>query len=237
MWGYAVSLNRESKMERAEAYVLAHPDESKQEQAAGAKVSHTMIAIVRKRLILKGKLQPSRKDPTRYPRRPRAQEPAVEASPAISKPAAMLDHQAMTAMGDMIDAVEGLDDLTDDDVHKRLLKQCLTFAFNSKLHPDTRMSASQMWAKLRDQAKSKDLGPGVPLLFEDAVERARDLMVAMGPEITLAAVNLAFTVKESDASAEAVEPGDAPSPPAAPPATPDDNAGPPAIPEGDGSGS
>jgi hypothetical protein len=106
----------------------------------------------------------------------------------------MLDTAAMRAIADMAD-IENLD-LDDADVHKRLLKQCIRFAFDPNLHPDTRMSASTMWAKLKDLQKARDLGPGKPMTFETAVSRMCDLMQAAGPEITLAAVNAAFDVKD-----------------------------------------
>jgi hypothetical protein len=105
----------------------------------------------------------------------------------------------LAAMVDM--AVESGDD---ERIQKLLIKQCIVFALRSDLHPDTRMSASQMWGKLRDMAKAKDLGPGKPKTRKDAVERTRDVLVAVGPEITLEAVHLAFHVKEApDAEAQA----------------------------------
>ncbi len=188
---------RQMKVDRARDYILAHPDETKLMQALGAKCSTTMIAQVRAQLIIEGKLAPSRKK-TAEPKPPAlpVEEPLAAAGtpPAPRKPAGLLDHEAMQAMADMIDK---LADLDDEEIHKRLLKQCIQFAFDPRLHPDTRMSASQMWAKLRDQAKAKDLGPGAPVTFEEGVERMRDLMVACGAPMTLAAVNAAFTVEDS----------------------------------------
>lgn len=198
-----------AKFQRAKEYISAHPDETKEAQAKACFVSTRLIALARVELIKEGVLPPARKtepepSPLAVPRKKAKRPPTVPAprasssteedvaSPSVTPPPSMLDHDAMTAMADMIDE---LDDLDDEDVHKRLLRQCLTFAFNPKLHPDTRMSASQMWAKLRDQAKTKDLGPGIPLTFEAAVERMRDLMVAAGTQITLAAVHAAFKVE------------------------------------------
>lgn len=194
---------RQAKLERAKQYVLDHPDESKAYQAVGAGVSVALIAIARAELIRDGVVSPSRKPnfkslPTPIPRdlAPNPTGLADAFTGAVSKPAGMLDHTAMTAMADMLDAIED-GTMDETEVHRRLLRQCIRFAFDPGLHPDTRMSASQMWAKLRDMAKAHNLGPGVPLTRDAARARMADLMTALGPEDTLAAVHAAFEVKES----------------------------------------
>ncbi len=187
---------RQVKFQQARDYILAHPDESKEEQTLGAKVSVSMIALARASLIKDGLLKPSRRGrPPALAARP---EPPSEGAPPEqpTKPAKMLDDAAMRAIADM--AALDDDSIDDAEVHKRLLKQCIRFAFSPDLHPDTRMSASTMWAKLKDLQKARDLGPGRPMTYEDAVTRLCDLMRACGPEITLAAVNTAFDVKEPD---------------------------------------
>lgn len=208
---------RQAALERARAYVLDHPDESKVDQAIGAGVSTATIATVRAKLIKQGLLSPTRKlapprpDPTppvakprgnRSPLLPKPEEPEKPIAPP-RKSQELLDHEAMLALSALADEIE---DLTDEEKLKRLQKQALLFAFNTRLHPDTRMSASQMWTKLRDQAKSKDLGPGEPLTFEEAVSRLSELMTACGPEITLAAVNAVYQVKE-DTNGEETDSG------------------------------
>lgn len=199
---------RQIKWKRAEEYILVHRDETKAQQAIGADVSIGLIALVRADLVAKKLLPTPRK--TNFPKKgDHKEKPApiplpqmelpIEGAPAKpSKPAELRDHEAMQALADMV----GLDDLDDSEVHRRLLRQCLRFAFNSQLHPDTRMSASQMWSKLRDQARAKDLGPGPPLTFEAGAERLRDLMIACGPKMTLAAVNAAFDVGGDDGARE-----------------------------------
>ena len=182
--GYIVSRQGQSQGARARTYILAHKDQSKFEQAMGSGVSQAVIARMRARLVAEGLLPPARKaPPTPVPRRS-----AMPDGEPLAKPPTMLDHEAMTALAEMIDT----DDLDDDEVHRRLLKQCLQFAFNPKLHPDTRMSASQMWGKFRDQGRARDLGPGIPVTFEDGVIRLSDMMQACGPKMTVAAVKVAF---------------------------------------------
>lgn len=155
-------------------------------------MSTTAIAVMRAQLIKEGLLMPSRKSNEPPKVNPNPPEPA--SLPDAAVPPSMLDHQAMTALADMIDLDNA--DLDDEEIHKRLIRQCVRFAFDPKLHPDTRMSASQMWQKLKDKAKAGTLGPGTPLTFEAGVIRLSDILIACGPKMTVAAVNVAFEVKE-----------------------------------------
>jgi hypothetical protein len=232
---------RELKFKQATEYILAHPDETKEQQAIGAKVSTATIAIARRALISESRLPPSRKPqatakaPKRRsapPTTPRAVEVPVptdeSAEPALdnpSKPSKMLDHEAMKAMSDMIDMYDA-GDLTEEEIEKRVIKQCLRFIFDPRLHPDTRMSASTLWQKLKEKAKAKDLGPSVPMTRAEATSRLKEMMVACGPTITLAAVNEAFTVEPSD---EGKVPTDAPEAPLSPPGTPQSPGSPPDL--------
>lgn len=158
---------------RARAWVLSHPDESKAVQAAGANVSEGTIAAVRRDLIAEGKLPASRKS-RNVSAPPENASSDIPAAPA--PPPGMLDHAAMLALADIAD----LEDLDDEEIQKRMLKQCIRFAFDTKLHADTRMSASNQWAKLRDQVKAKDLGPGFPMKRTDALARYKDLTASIG---------------------------------------------------------
>lgn len=204
-----MSSSYQDKLGQAKTYVLAHPTESKQQQAAGANVSVTLIAQARRELIAEGKLEPSRKAD------PFAKPPDVAkdlAKPALGPPTrpsrtgGTLDHDAMAAIGEMVDAMmENGDDTT---VQKALIRQCLIFANNPSLHPDTRMSASQMYMKLKSLSQTRDLGPGKPMTRQAAIERLRDLLIAAGPVITRAAINLAFNRESTNGE---TNPGTSPS--------------------------
>ncbi len=171
---------------RAKTYILAHQDESKMQQSVGSGFSEPTIARARAELVRDGLIPASRKKET--PSVGPAVRPVSEApSPQAPAPTGgNVDAQAMQALADMIDAAASEED--DGLVHKRLLKQCLLFAFDTRLHPDTRMSASQMWSKLKDQTKARELGPGKPKTFDDAVARLSELQVACGLDVVLAAV-------------------------------------------------
>lgn len=179
------------RLEQAKIYVLAHPDESKLQQVVGSGYSDGTIAKARAILVAEGKLPKDRKkQSTPVPQTVTTVGPEVRAA---TPDQGLRDHEAMKALADMIEQLEEMDDAA---IQKKLAKQALAFAFNQSLHPDTRMSASQMYYKLRDMSKAKDLGPGNPVTFADGVARLADLFRACGPEMVMAGVNEAFTVKE-----------------------------------------
>jgi hypothetical protein len=178
---------------RAKVYILAHSDESRLQQSVATGISTATIARARAELVHEGKLAASRKQ--------RPVQPAAPPSPptaAVAVPApvgGLVDSVAMRTLADMIDTVSDEED--DAVTHRRLLKQCLMFAFDTTLHADTRMSASQMWQKLKDQTKARELGPGAPKTFAAVVDRLYDLMDACGAEAVLEAVNRFLTTRPS----------------------------------------
>ena len=200
--------SRRTNLEIARAYVLKHPDQSKALQSVNTGLSERTIANARAELISEGLLPQSRK----------GFKPSVAPTSATPAPQETLrDHQAMQKLADMINAP----DLDEGEIIRRFLKQCISFSFDTSLHADTRMSASQMWAKLRDATKSHDLGPGKPKTRAEAIERLKNLLIAVGPDITIAAVNLAFTVKEpADEGQVPADNAEAPRGPAGTPETP-----------------
>lgn len=224
-------------VEKAKVYILAHPDESKIVQSVGSGFSDSTIARARAELIHEGKLAPSRKKeapPKVAPSPPKAETiapPKSESTATEPAPSdSLLDHSAMQALADMIDVTSS----EEDDVltRKRLIKQCLTFAIDPRLHPDTRMSATQMWDKLTAQSKARELGPGKPKTRADAVARLSDLNAAVGLSIWLeAGVNafgasamieylMSMQQETADEREVPAEPGEAPRSPAGTPSTP-----------------
>lgn len=195
-----------ARLKQARAYILANPTMTKSQIVLLTGLSDSTIARARRDLVTEGLLQASRNAPVQEPTPDTIAgqpEEAAENTPApettVKRPVkggtSILDHAAMMQLAEMIDtAVESGDDAY---IQKMLIKQCLVFALRTDLHPDTRMTASQMWGKLRDMARAKDLGPGKPKTRADAVLRTRDMLIAVGPEITVEAVRLAFDVKES----------------------------------------
>lgn len=91
-----------------------------------------------------------------------------------------------------------INNLDDESIRKKLLKGIIAIAFRPGIHPDTQLAATQVWAKLKDMARAKELGPGKPKTREDAVARLTELLIAVGPEIAIAAMTAAFNLKEDD---------------------------------------
>ncbi len=217
-----------ARLRQARVYLLANPHASKSQAVMATGLSDSTIARARRDLVDEGILAPARNAPVEpvSPPEPVAAQP-TEGAPSedksrpvksTAKGNATPDHEAMRTLAEMVDTAVNSGD--DESIQKMLLKQCLVFAFRPDLHPDTRMTASQMWGKLRDMAKAKDLGPGKPKTRVDAVLRLRDMLIAAGSEITIEAVHLAFDVKEApDVQATGNE--------AVPPSGPPQDASPP----------
>jgi hypothetical protein len=107
---------------------------------------------------------------------------------------ALLDAKALEELSKMLDAVEDNED--DGESQKLMLRQVKRMSFDLRLHPDTRMSAIQLWGKLRDMTAARVLGPGKPLSEEAAVERLTLLFEAVGAEIAVKAMYKAFGLGE-----------------------------------------
>lgn len=196
----------------ARDFYLRHPDASISEVVKATGISQRTVVRARNLLVKEGLLTSGRRTdgaadlattaaalPAPEPDAP--VEPRSDAPPEgpmrgpgrPKKQSELLDDEAMRQMSQMLDE---LADCEDDEVtRKRMLKQTQRFAFDPSLHPDTRMSASQLWAKLVDMAKAQDLGPGVPLTLEAAVERATDFLKACGPTVAVPAFYKAFNLE------------------------------------------
>jgi transposase-like protein len=210
----------------ARAEYLRHPDASISEVAKATNVALRTVARAREQLVKEGLLAPGRNATPLTPAD--AITMAVDAKaeadaftepkprPAASrgsKPGETIDGEAFRQMNEMLDELADEDDET---TRKRMLRQVKKFAFDPNLHPDTRMSASQLWAKLLDMQRSKDLGPGKPLTFDAAVLRATEFLQACGAKVAVPAFYKAFDIGEppdGNQSAQAMEQGVIPSTP------------------------
>lgn len=222
--GCTIAGLRETKRERARAYILAHQDESKEDQARGSGLSLGTIATARKELVADGLIPPSRKNLAkdsdalsrnwRWRRPPPATAPDKPVDPGDGGPplpparphegATVLDHDAMVAMASSADLMAAAD-ASDEEVLRRLQRQYLRFAFDPNLHPDTRMSASQMWHKSRDQAKQTKIGPGAPVTRADAVDRLEAVLRPLAADVVLEAIGRVFKIEEAAGGEKADE--------------------------------
>lgn len=212
----------------ARSEYLHHPDASIAEVAQATGVAVRTVARARAALVAEGLLPAGRNaavsaadaltmtaaglhlplEPA-----PRAEAPAAAPPPPAHS---TIDGEAMRKLGEMMDEIADEDD---DKTRERMLRQVKRFAFDPDLHPDTRMSASTLWAKLSDMKRAKDLGPGVPMTFDAAVSRATDFLLACGIKVAVAAFCRAFNITLEAPSGEVpAQPTEAP--PGAPPSTP-----------------
>jgi len=88
--------------------------------------------------------------------------------------------------------------LNDDEVRQRLLRQIQKLAFDPNERPDIRLSATQVWVKLKDMAQQRDLGPGPPKDENAVIDRLARIMRAVGDALTYAALDVAFTQVNTD---------------------------------------
>jgi len=205
--------------EAARAEYLHHPDASIAEVAKATGVAVRTVARARETLVKEGLLAPGRNATTSAADAaalaltartmgtapPKAlqelqegpqDDPGSTIRPKQGPTAprqGTIDGEALRKMSEMLDQ---LADEDDDITRKRMLRQVKRFAFDPNLHPDTRMSASQLWAKLLDMQRAKDLGPGVPLTIVNAVERVTDFDKACGVKIAVSALFRAFPVEQ-----------------------------------------
>ena len=192
--------------EAARNFLLRNPDASIKEVAKATNMGVRTVARARKQLADENIVAPGRrgrpaKSADTYSYVPEEVVPEVPSSPSdepaptevkVAAPVAiksssLLDARALTDLSNMLDRIEDNED--DAESQKLMLRQVKRMAFDLKLHPDTRMSAMQLWTKLRDMVKSKELGPGKPLTREDALDRLVLLIQAVGPALVLEAMD------------------------------------------------
>lgn len=202
---------RAHRKSQAKAYFLQHPEASIKEALAdlhrrGINVSERTVAQARSELAQKGLVPAGRNadTPAENVGTP-ADLPTVPASVKNK----VIDDNMLTAF------VQGELNLDDEEIRKLLLKKIIVIAMTPGLHPDTTLSASTAWLKLKDMARQADLGPGKPVTRADALERLVDLLRAVGPDLALEAMQVAFNLKEpTDEGQVSVEPAETTSSPA-----------------------
>lgn len=176
----------------ARNYLIKNPDASIAEAAKATNMGERTIARARKQLVDEGVL-PGGRNAEPAPEAPSSSvEPVAPAAPTKAGKSgnALLDAQAMKELDEMLNAVE--EDEDDAESQKKMLRQVKRMAFDLRLHPDTRMSAMQMWGKLRDMTAARTLGPGKPLNEEAAIDRLVLLFEAVGADIAVKAMYKAF---------------------------------------------
>jgi hypothetical protein len=211
----------------AEAEMIRRPDRPDRYFRETFKLSQPTVSNIRRELRERNIIPPSRRggnplsgrvetlltvDPSAASVDERPVSPQEPASPLPS-----ITPTELLAIG----ATEFTDE-NDEETRKKLLARCRAIALDPGMHPDTVLSASQVYIKLKDAVRAKSLGPGRPLTHEDAVARLARLMSACGPNIVHEAITSAFGGTNAAKSGGSTEPvhGPDPAPAASGPTSP-----------------
>ena len=176
-------------------HILHHPTDSIQDIIEATGASRRMVFYVKQKLRKEGTLPPSRRDDV-------LTEKPTEEIELIT-----LGNKTLSDLSQMdLEAEFG----NEDETRTKLLIEVQKIAFNAVVHPDTRLSAIGIWVKLKDIAKTKDLGPGPPRTETEIIDRLVMMFKAVGPKLVVSAIEIAFR-KESPNETAQVEQETAPS--------------------------
>ena len=181
-----------TRREQAVEYFLTHPEAKDIEVAEALNMDKATVMRARAKLIGEGILPESSR---------RRATPAVSVvldkvvppkTPAREKPAASLN----TLLSDEDLRALDADNVDDAETRKSILRALRKIAFGQGVNYETAMSAMSLWVKLKDQAATKELGPGTPMTYAIAKERLKALMTACGFELVFECFQDLFVPKE-----------------------------------------
>jgi len=185
-----VRMGRPRQTTFVKKWLEKHPNASIKETIEGTKTSKRTVERARIELMEDGLLTPSRRA-------------ILDGEPDYSNQT--LDTQTLQNIAKTItsdesnEIIEAAEDY-DEETRLKMLKEVKNIALNSGAHPDTRLSAIQIWAKLKDIAKAKDIGPGPPRNEQEIIDRLSRIMVGVGPTLTIKALDFAFKKEKPDAN-------------------------------------
>ena len=179
------------------AYILGNPTATAEDIVRNTGASRRTIYYVKQTLVKEGLLPPNRRLNESNAGHEGTEQPVT---PEVIPEYETLDNETLQEMADDPDFEEEILE-ADDETKAKILKEAKRIAFDPKIHPDTRMSAMQLWLKIKDVAKSHDLGPGPPRSRDEILERLSRLMRGCGPKISLEAFHTAFQKEKLDEQA------------------------------------
>ena len=162
------------------------------------RVSHVRAEMVKEGLALPlAKVSPMRSHILSY-----FTPPIKDGEPEIDIQKELTDGKEMQELAISDPSKLDIDDIdiTDDQMQKKLLKQVQLMAFDPSLHPDTRLNAINIYAKVKDIARAKDLGPGPPRSQDEIIERLVRILRGVGPTLSIKAVHYAFPSEKTNES-------------------------------------
>lgn len=174
---------------KAIAFYRRNPQSTILEVAAACQASPRLVWKARQQMVIEGVCKSNKRGGKSL----QGPEPPPQVIPP-SPPMGLLDGEqlARLAAGDTTPVDE-----TDPETRLRMLNELRSIAFNPATYVDTRVTAMKAWFALKDVVSVKDMGPGKPKTFEDAVVRLREILVACGAAISIEAMERAFVRKEA----------------------------------------
>jgi hypothetical protein len=173
---------------KAIAFYRRNPQSTIPEVAAACGVSRRLVWQARQEMVTEGVCKPNK----RAGKSLTAPNPPPQLIPPSPPVSTLLDGEqlARLAAGDTTPVDE-----TDPETRLRMLNELRSIAFNPATYVDTRVTAMKAWFALKDVVSAKDLGPGRPKTFEDAVTRLSNILIACGTAISIEAMERAFVRK------------------------------------------
>lgn len=209
-----------AKIESVKEFILQHPSAKDFEVLEAKKCSRRTIAYARAELVAAGLIPAPRRAHVKKAPSPVPAESPTPTDPSPPAGGADYSNQIVTpeTLGMLAAPETPIDDFeSDPETQKRMLREAKRMAFDIKLHADTRMSAMQLWVKLKDLASARDRGPGVPLTKSSALARLMELHKACGIELVIESIETLWGNKKeapnASASVEASTPVGTPSAP------------------------
>lgn len=197
-----------SKTEAARNYLLDHPDALNAEVARIVPCEPKAVAVARKQLEKEGYFAEHSANRAKYAAsrfkksgiiRPTniLQTLAPNAQRTIAETVAPYTPAATTDLYKLLESGED-PDIDDEKTRVAMLKQLRLMSFDASLHQSIRMSAMDLYNKLKETARGQTIGPGKPLTHADALDRLCLLFKAVGATLVLEATAKAFALVEGE---------------------------------------
>jgi hypothetical protein len=197
----AIGPDYASKVEKVKNYLLEFPNATKDEVMAETGASKRTVNTARAELIKTGIAPPTWVNTKKFI--PHKYKPKTEGAPPVvharhekisfEDTIAPFAPLATTDLYKLLDAGED-PDIDDEKTRVAMLKQLRLMSFDASLHQSIRMSAMDLYNKLKETARGQTIGPGKPLTHADALDRLCLLFKAVGATLVLEATDKAFAL-------------------------------------------
>lgn len=197
-----------SKTEACKRYLLDHSDATNPEVKEAVGCESRNVNAARAELEKEGFLQKNSNNRAKFTKH-RLKKSGLTRPPeilrnlsgnALRTEAEVLSSFSPVATSDLYKLLESGEDPDIDDEKTRvaMLKQLRLMSFDASLHQSIRMSAMDLYNKLKETARGQTIGPGRPLTHADALDRLCLLFKAVGATLVLEATAKAFALVEGE---------------------------------------